>query len=192
MLGQLNGRVVSRGDKWIIFDVNDVGYRLLVSAETLKHLPTGPGTKVRLHTYLVVRDDALELFAFWNEAEQTFFELLITIPGIGPKTAIAILSVATPELLQRAIQTGQPDYLTKMSGIGKKNAEKIILNLKDKLGTITVSDEPGLNKESEVVEVLHALGYSLPEARAALQQVPVEKYPDTQSRLKAALKVLGK
>lgn len=192
MIGQLNGRVITRTDKWIIVDVNDTGYRLTVSTETIKHLPPGPETKVRLHTYLVVRDDALELFGFWNETEQKFFELLITLPGIGPKSAIAILSVASPELLRRAIHTGQAEYLTKMSGIGKKNAEKIVLNLKDKLDGVVMSDEPGLNKETEVVEILQALGYSLAEGRQALQQAPAEKYPDTHSRLKAALKFLGK
>jgi Holliday junction DNA helicase RuvA len=143
-------------------------------------------------TYLVVREDALDMYGFTDQTEVNFFELLIGVSGIGPKSALAILSLAPPETLRKAITSGDTGYLTKVSGVGRKSAEKIVLELRDKLGAI---DLPGLRedleRESDSIEGLQALGYSLREAREALRKVP-DNVTDPSERIRQALKSLNK
>jgi holliday junction DNA helicase RuvA len=127
-----------------------------------------------------------------EQEELNFFELLISIPGIGPKSALAILSVVDPETLKKAVSSGDSSYLTKVSGIGKKNAEKIVLELKDKIGAIVGNaDNKIMRDEMETLEALQALGYSIHHAREALKKVP-EEIKGTNNRLKETLKLLGK
>lgn len=192
MIGQLTGKLVHRGDKFIILDVAGVGYRINLSLEALKELKS-EAVAVKFWTHLAVRENALDLYGFLEQRELNFFELLISVSGIGPKSAIAILSLAPPEILEKAIGSGDSGYLTKVSGIGRKSAEKIVLELKDKLGSSALTDKQAGERqnETEAIEALQALGYSLREAREALQRVP-EDVAETSEKIKLALKRLSK
>ncbi|HWA31967.1 MAG TPA: Holliday junction branch migration protein RuvA, partial [Candidatus Paceibacterota bacterium] len=137
------------------------------------------------HTHL--REDAIELYGFMDHDELEFFEMLIGVSGIGPKGALSILGVATIEVLAKAISTGDISYLTKISGIGKKTAEKIVIELRDKLGEEAADGT--LQGELDALEALRSLGYSQGEAREALKKVPAEL--DTNGKVREALKILG-
>jgi len=188
MISQLTGTLVEKDLGSITVDVSGVGYGVRVSKETLSRLPAD-GKQVTLFTYLAVRENAMDLYGFSEREERSFFKLLIEVPGIGPKSALAILSLATVETLRKSITSNDTTYLTKVSGIGKKSAEKIVLELKDKLGAV-IAGGPDLKGESDAVEALRSLGYSLGEARDALKEVD-ESVTDTGARVKEALKILG-
>jgi Holliday junction DNA helicase RuvA len=146
-----------------------------------------------LFTHLAVREDALDLYGFTNKKDRNLFELLISISGIGPKTALNILSLIMSEMLIKAIRNGSTSQLVKISGIGRKTAEKILIELKDKLGGVHIDEESELNVNSDIdtIEALKALGYSAEEAREALRDIDKE-ITDTGKKVKAALKILSK
>ncbi len=189
MISYLYGKVLMRGDRFLIITVGGVGYKVYISPHTRKEL--SDNEEVRIFTHLAVKEDALDLYGFLSYAELELFEMLIGVSGVGPRTALGILSLASPETLRTAIASGDTSYLTKVSGIGKKNADKIILELREKLGAIE-STEGGaaLAEETDAVEALTALGYSAAHAREALKQVPAE-ISGTSARVKEALKLLG-
>ncbi len=189
MISQLEGRVVFSGDRYVVIDVSGVGYKVNATMETLRKVGKSKDT-VRVWTYLAVRENALDLYGFEEQGELEFFELLLTVSGIGPKSAIAIMNVAPTESIRKAISTGEASYLTKISGIGRKTAEKIVLELRDKLGAWTDVGSPELQEESDAVEALQSLGYSQHEARSALKKVSRE-VSGTGKRVKEALKILG-
>lgn len=189
MISHITGTLLEAGLDSVVLDVGGVGYRVHVSGDTRAHVTKTKGGAISLWTHLAVRENALDLYGFAEKAELDFFELLIGVPGIGPKSGLAILSLASVETLTRSITSGDTTYLTKVSGIGKKTAEKIVLELKDKLGAIE-SEGPDLKGESDAVEALRSLGYSLKESRDALKQIG----PDvvgTEARVRAALRVLS-
>lgn len=189
MIGSLKGFVEFSGINHFIINVSGVGYKVFATLDTIRALG-GKNEAVTVWTYLAVRENALDLYGFSERAELELFELLVTIPGIGPKSALGILSVASPDTLKNAISSGDSSYLTKVSGIGKKNAEKIIVELRDKLGSIVNIDEAdvSLKKETEALAALEALGYSLRDARDALKDVGDGT---TEEKLKQALKKLS-
>lgn len=189
MISHLRGGILAVTDKYVLIDVSGVGYRVFCTSDLLTEL--SGKTETALHTYLAVREDALDLYGFSNEDDLGFFELLISVSGIGPKSALGILGIASTDALRRAIATGDTSYLTKVSGIGRKTAEKIVLELRDKLAAHASSEgKHSLRAESDTVLALQALGYSAPEARDALKHVPSE-ITDTNARIKEALKILG-
>lgn len=187
MISHLTGKVFEKGARFVIIDVGGVGYKVWATDDTLHQLNVGAETKLRTHH--VVREDAQELFGFLNEDDLALFELLIKISGIGPKTALNILNVATPATLRRSITSGETAYLTKISGIGKKTADKIILELREKLGER--GEGSTLKEEVDALEALKSLGYSHSEAREGLKRIPAH-IAGTSDRVKAALKLLGK
>ena len=188
MIAGLTGEVRQKDGRGIVLDVHDVGYRVHIVKEHLEKLEVG--AKISLLTHLAVRENALDLYGFENPEALDYFELLITVPGIGPKRALAVLSLAAPEVLRRAILAADTTYLTRVSGIGRKSAEKIIVTLKDKLGGLSGSKSDWLEGEVEVLEALQALGYTLTQAREALKNAPTEAV-DVGAKVKAALKLLG-
>jgi len=189
MIGGLQGNIKERGAGFIILDVGGVGYKIYVTAETYTKL--GEEENVYLHTHLVVREDSLTLFGFENHDELYFFEMLIGVSGIGPKSALAILSLTDTKTLASAIIRGEGSYLTKVSGIGRKNAEKIIIELKDKLGNFALSEKEGAHaNDVEVLEALEALGYGVRQVRDVLKDIPND-ITDTGELLKEALKRLS-
>lgn len=186
MISQLRGTAVLKDPEYLIIDVGGVGHRVYVTPETLAHTPEGVETL--LWTHLSVRETALDLYGFLAREDLIFFELLITISGVGPKSALAIMALASTETLTDAIAAGDTSYLTKVSGIGAKSAQKIVLELSDKVGA--ARSDTARKDESETLDVLTAMGYSVKEARDALKDVP----PDVlgaQARLKHALKQLA-
>ncbi len=193
MIGKLSGKIAHKGDRFIIVEVNGVGYKLFVTPETLSSVNSNQSS-VSFWTYLAVRENALDLYGFLQKRELEFFELLLSVSGIGPKSAQAIISLAPPDILIKAIAGGDSSYLTKVSGIGKKSAEKIIIELRDKIGSLSLDSARGkedLKAESDAIEALQSLGYTLREAREALQRVD-SNITDTSAKVKAALKFLGK
>ncbi len=191
MISRLTGSIVHVDIKYIVLDVGGVGYKVAVSPDILTKIDKkGP---VTVWTYLAVREDAMDLYGFLSLAELKFFELLITISGIGPKTAMGILNVASVHSIETAIQTGDTTHLTKVSGIGKKMAEKIVLELKDKVIETSGSAEHQaiMKNDADALEALKSLGYSPTEARDALKGLP-KTITKTNDKIKEALKFLGK
>lgn len=189
MISSITGKITHKDSRCVVLDVGGVGYKVAATPETLAKLKKGEVAE--LWTHLAVRENAMELFGFLEKETLDFFELLITISGIGPKTALAILSVASPEIIRRAVASGDTSYLTKVSGLGKKKADKIVLELQDKIGTVENESGAGLREDVDVIEALKALGYSQDDAREAIKKIPSSAV-GTSDRAKAALRLLGK
>ncbi len=187
MISSLSGTIQRKDLNSLVVDVLGVGYRVLVPLETA--LDAAPSSPIFLWTHLVVRENALELFGFSDKENLDTFELLITISGIGPRTALNILNAATPAMLRQAVASADTSYLTRVSGIGKKNAEKIVLELKDKL-KIAREDLLDTRSEGDALEALVSLGYSERDARQALKKVSKD-IKSASDRVKAALKILS-
>ncbi len=188
MIGTISGTVRYKDLNQLIVDVNGVGYKIFSTTDTV--ISTTAGEPVFLWTYLAVRETALDLFGFLDKDTLSLFELLITISGIGPKTALGILNVASPEMLRQAVATEDTSYLTKVSGIGKKNAEKIVLELKDKLVTTSADFEGKERGAGDVMEALLSLGYEERDIRNAMKKMPKD-LSSTSDKVKAALKILS-
>lgn len=188
MIGFLEGDVRSVRDSWCLILVAGIGYKVFATKETLARLTID--APVALWTHQAVREDALDLFGFREEAELRFFELLLSVSGIGPKSALGILDIATVETLQNAVTSGNAGYLTNVSGIGKKTAEKIVLELKDKLGKDAGLTGAVFAGDVEALEAMRALGYSAHEAREALRGVSPEITKGAE-RLREALRLVG-
>lgn len=187
MIGYIEGVVKGRLPGQALILVGGIGYKVAVTKQTLSNFTIGE--TAALSTRLIVREDALDLYGFQEEDELRLFDLLLTVSGIGPKSALAILDIASVETLRSAIAHGKSEYLTKVSGIGRKTAEKIIVELRDKVGAAAGLDI-ALKGDEDALEAMKSLGYSAQEARDALRKVPstVQKSSD---RLREALKILG-
>ena len=188
MIASLSGTVRHKDLGHLVIDVGGIGYRVAVTTDVA--LESVPGSPVFLWTYLAVRETALDLYGFMERETLEIFELLITISGIGPKTALGILNVASPAMLRQAVGSGDTSHLTRVSGIGKKNAEKIVMELKDRLKVSEEDKSPDTRSEGDALEALVSLGYSDKDARDALKQVPKD-VSGAGERVKAALKVLS-
>lgn len=189
MIAHIEGTIIYKTDKFIIIDVMGIGYKVFITIDTLASCKEGEQTT--LWTYMVVRETVLDLYGFITNDEMSFFELLLNVSGIGPKSALGILSLTPIDTLKKAIATSDKSYLNKVSGIGKKTAEKIILELRDKLQAYTSKDGEHytLRGESDIVEALKSLGFSQQEARDALKQIP-SNIEGTNARIKEALRIL--
>ena len=192
MIASLAGNIRHKELNSITVDVGGVGYRVAVTTETA--LEAKVGSPISIWTHLVVRETALELFGFLDKETLEIFELLITISGIGPKSALGILNIVSPATLRQAVASEDTTYLTRVSGIGKKNAEKIVLELKNKLKFSKEDTSTGsvqAREESDALEALVSLGYSERDARDALKKVP-KNIEGASERVKSALKLLSK
>ena len=183
-----------------VIDCGGVGFEVNTSAYTLSQLRAGE--KVKLYTFVYIREDTFEIYGFSGKSEKHCFEMLLGVSGVGPKAALAILSVNTPEGLVMAIVTGNEKAITAAPGVGKKIAQRVILELKDKMAketesgaipaaamqTVPVSDRSKLGDASAALAVL---GYSTPEINAALKQVPIDEL-SLEEIIKAALKQMMK
>jgi len=177
MIRQIRGKVLSVGLTSAVIEVAGFGIEVRMSApESL-----AVGSEASLATHLTLKQDGLELYGFTSAADRDFFELILTVSGVGPKTALSVLRRAPREALEGAISKRDLNYLTKVVGLGKKSAEKMLVELADKVGPRAHSDADG-----EVFDTLVALGYTEREARKALQAVS-EKIIGKEARLKAAL-----
>ena len=181
----------------VIVDVGGVGYGIFMPVESISQLPP-VGNEVRIYTYLNVKEDAMQLFGFLTRDDLQVFKLLIGVNGIGPKGGQAVLSVLSPDDLRFAVLSGDVKAICAAPGIGKKTAEKVILELKDKLshalehtmtgdaGDVSYGDPSGV--QSEAVQALTALGYSSTEALRAVKKIEITEAMDVEAVLKQALK----
>ena len=188
MIAFLEGRVADTLGGHVVLDVHGVGYELLVPTSTLTKLPA-IGKVARVHTRMVVRDDAMTLYGFATMDERELFDLLVTVTGVGPKVALSFLSVLSSEALRRAIASGDLAALTAIPGVGKKVAQRVALDLKDKLGgDVVIVDGP----LAEVREALLALGLTPQEASEAMVALPADEETSTEDLLRTALQQIGR
>lgn len=185
-----------------VIDAGGVGYRLTVSSNTFSALAGKEGSPAKLFTYFSVREDAMELFGFANEEEKTAFELLISVSGVGPKAAMAILSVLTPQRLSGAVMSGDAKSIAKANGVGAKTAARVVLELKDKIGKAIGSapadggslmkdiPDTGNSAVADAQAALMVLGYSRAEANYAL--ATLDSGLDTETLIREGLKRLMK
>lgn len=191
MISRLKGILETKAEKYVIMDIGGVGFKVFVSAATLENLPAA-GQSAALHTHLNVREEALDLYGFLTQEELKFFELLLTISGVGPKVALGVLSIASVKTLVSAVAKGEVEFLTKVSGIGTKIAQKIILELKDKIVKLGFeAGEAATLEDYEVIDALIGLGYTPNQARRAVRDLP-KNIKGVEKRIKEALKTLGK
>ena len=188
MIGRIDGKTVAKRAGSAIVSAGGVGYKIAATRETLARLK--PGQETSLWTYLAVRETSLDLYGFEREDDLHFFELLLVVPGIGPKSALAILDLADVETLKNAIATGNAVYLTKVSGVGKKTADKIILELREKVGSGSEQGARAISGDEEALEAMRALGYTPSESREALRKVPAD-VEGSSARLREALRMVG-
>ncbi|MDP3999474.1 MAG: Holliday junction branch migration protein RuvA [bacterium] len=189
MIYSLKGKLIAKRENFFVVEVGGVAFKVFSSANVLKSLQQ-IGAEVNVFTYLHVREDALELFGFLNPDELRMFELLNSISGIGPKSALGILSVDKMENLKAAIVEGRPELLTKASGVGQKTAERVILELRGKLKQEGAKELVGMmESDGDIVEALAGLGYTKNQAKQAVSKVGA-KITKTEDRIKEALKIL--
>lgn len=188
MISYLRGRVAGKDLRFCILDVNGVGYKVFTTDEILRNLQIN--SEASFWTHLAVRENALDVYGFADRDTVSLFELLLSISGIGPKTAVGIVNVSQPHTLRRAVSSGDLAYLTKVSGIGRKLAEKIILELREKLVEFGEEEHKDLRGETDALEALKSLGYSEREAREALKKLSGEDL-SAGDKVKKALKALG-
>ena len=189
MISHLRGKILMRGSDLVVIEVGGLGFRVRVPTSTLEQLGA-EGASAELFTHLHVREDDLSLFGFVTEDELTLFELLLTVSGIGPKAALGVLSAATPDTIRAAIAQSNLDVLTGIPGIGKKMAQRLVLELKGKIDLSEAELGQVSPLDQEVIAALVNLGYSAAEAQRAARAVPSsEKVVEDQIR--AALRYLG-
>ena len=187
MISRLRGEVVARSPNGVVLDVGGVGYLVNPTAGAARKAE--PGREIVLETYLHVREDVLQLFGFAEPAERELFELLLSVQGVGPKVALAVVSGSSPAELRRAIVREDVARFQAIPGIGKKTAQRVVLELKEKLGAAAESSEPtALAPKPHLVarDALVELGYSLAEAEEALAGTDPEAPPE--ERVREALK----
>lgn len=190
MIGRLSGQLVAKHPPQIVIDVNGVGYEVDVPMSTFYNLPP-LGERVVLLIHMVVREDAQLLFGFLTPTERDTFRQLVKISGVGPRMALSILSGLSVTELAQAVTLQQAARLVKVPGIGKKTAERLLLELKGKLGAdLPAAEAPGSDSQADIMQALIALGYSDREAAAALKTLP----PDAtvSDGIKQALKALAR
>ncbi|HEY5383075.1 MAG TPA: Holliday junction branch migration protein RuvA [Candidatus Paceibacterota bacterium] len=195
MIGKLTGRFGgTTSDGAVLIEVGGVGYVARVPLFSLDTLRLRAMEEISLFIHTRVAEDALDLYGFPTEDELLFFKQLMSVSGIGPKTALGILNISDVATLRRAIAAGDAAALTKVFGIGKKSAERLVVELRDKLALEQTSrgeSVQGSGGDSEVIEALTALGYSLQEARGALKHIGAVPSLGVNERISRALKALG-
>lgn len=174
MIGYLTGSIISKKPTQVLLDVNGVGYVINISINTFEKIPE-TGEKVSLHTYLAVREDSLTLFGFSSEPEKQMFELLIGVNGIGPKLAQSVLSGIQIEELKHALKTGNLLRLVAVPGIGKKTAERMLLDLREKVDNIATTEEfdssVPFKIKDDAVAALATLGYNQKMAERVIRDI---------------------
>lgn len=192
MIGLLNGQIEEKIGKYLIVAVGGVGYRVGVLANTLSSAVVGEKIKLYIHPY--IKEDAFDLYGFESRSELYLFELLLSVSGIGPKTALAILSSGKVEEISAAITQGDFAFFTSTPGIGTKGAQRIIVDLRSKIGAVGELDltlaEAGERKD--IIEALKIFGFTEKECREALKALPKDKTLSLEEKVKWALKSLGR
>lgn len=188
MIASIEGKVAFRGEKYIILEAGNIGFKVFLAPKEIKNISL-IGETLKLHTHYYQTEERSELYGFFTIAELEFFEALINIPGIGPKSALTIINSASVDTLKQAISSGEIKYLTSLSGIGKKTAEKVMLELRSKLGESLLPHEE-LKENQEALEALKALGYGAEESREALKKIS-HSIKGIKEKIREALKILS-
>ena len=191
MIGSIRGRLLEKNPPQILVETNGVGYEIDVPMSTLYNLPD-IGAEVFLYTHYVVREDAELLFGFSTKAERSLFRLLIRISGIGPKIALSILSGISASIVAQAVSQAEPGLLTRIPGVGKKTAERIVLELKGKIDTVVGSADsqtPTSGAKADIISALVSLGYSEREALQAVKGLAADV--TVNDGIREALKALS-
>ena len=195
MIRQVRGTVAAVGKSFFVIDVGSsgggIGLRVFVPEPTLARFRAE--SRITLHTYLQVRESDLSLYGFENDEELAVFELLLGVSGVGPKVALATLSTLTPDALRLAVSNKEPGMVARVPGIGKRTAEKIVLELQGKLSTVSddlVGLASAIDADSEVIDALTGLGYSVVQSQRAVQQIPADVV-GVEERLRVALSSFG-
>ncbi len=188
MIFSIEGKVGLKGDHYLVLEVAGFGYQVFVTDFLLDRIK--PADSLKLFTYLYLKEETIELYGFESQEELEFFKQLNALPTIGPKTAINVFSLTKLPDLKKAILEGNVSLLTRVSGVGEKTAERIILEMKSQIKKMKgkISQQAG---DEDVLEALLRLGYSLHQVREVLRKLP-EKIETPEKRLKEALKILGK
>ncbi|NLD42155.1 MAG: Holliday junction branch migration protein RuvA [Chloroflexi bacterium] len=191
MIAFLRGRLLSSSAEAIVVEVGGVGFRLQVTEGVRRDLPR-LGQAVELHTHMSVRENDITLYGFSTAEELALFDVLLGVSGVGPRTALSMLSVFSPEGLRDAIGNGDIAALTRAPGVGRKTAQRLLLDLRDRLGPFeaTAGEVPRTSEDEEVVSALTSLGYSQAEAQAALAGVAAE-VQGLDNRILSALRNLS-
>lgn len=187
MIASIRGRILETFSDNVVIEVGGVGLQVYLPAPLKDSLRRGDSAF--LHTYLVVREDLLTLYGFESLEGRELFQLLLTVNGVGPRLALAILSTLAPDAIRRAVFHEQAEVFSRVPGVGKKTAQKILLQLQDKI-TPDIGLEPvGAmgDSDGEVLDALTSLGYSVVEAQAAIQSIPRDAPQDVETRLRLAL-----
>lgn len=191
MIAALKGTIEGRNAQSVIIDVHGVGYKVLLPSNLLAKLKIGE--KLRVFTYTHVREDALELYGFLNQEDLRLFECLIGVSGIGPKTALGIFSLGGAEIIAQAVTKADLDFFTNVPRLGKKNAQRIIIELKSRLGAVAdldLSDE-NLKENGEVIAALKNFGFTIQEAKEAVKKIKGQGQT-IEERVRLTLRYLGK
>jgi len=188
MIASLHGTLESLGSDWAIINVNGIGLQVYMPTSALSTLST-IGEEVHLHTHLILREDNVTLYGFTTTEELELFQILLGVTGLGPKLALAMLSAMSVEQLSMAIVTGSADLLTVIPGIGKKMAERLIVELKDKIGAGLIATPAAqlVQENADVLAALTSLGYSVREASRAVATLPPTSDLNLEEKVKLAL-----
>ena len=192
MIASMSGKIVQIDADSVVVDVSGIGFRILVPSPTRDHIHMGE--MAFLHTQLIVRQDALTLYGFETKEGCDFFNLLLSVDGVGPRTALSVLSTLTPDAIRRAVFYEQSEIFSRVPGVGKKTSQKILLYLQDRIKAVSGLEPVAMmsDTDAEVLAALTALGYSVVEAQAALQSIPHDTpQDDVEARLRIALQFFG-
>jgi Holliday junction DNA helicase RuvA len=191
MIASLRGVVQRLGEGRLVIEIGGVGLEVAVPSGYLRQ-NIEVGETVFLYTHLIVREDSLSLYGFPSTEQRALFMDLMSVSGVGPRLALAILSHLSADVLRSAVVNNQPGVLSQVPGVGKKTAEKLVFNLKDRLEAPELAAEPIDGLDTEVVSVLTALGYSVVEAQSAVQSIPSDETDDIEERVRLALRYFAK
>jgi len=187
MIATIRGEITQVEDNALIIETGGVGLRVFIPKPLRERSKAGEG--IFLHTHLVVREDDWKIYGFEFQADRELFTTLLGVDGVGARTALAVVSTLNIETVQRAVFNNEPDLLSRVPGIGKKTAQKIVLYLHDKLKPANGLDKIAMmsDADSEVLAALTSLGYSVVEAQTAIQSIPKESVDNVEERLRLAL-----
>jgi len=189
MIGRLRGTVAAKGPEGLLLDADGVGFEVVMAPRGLAELP-GLGETVVVHTHLHLREDQVALYGFATAEERDLFRILLGATGVGPRLALAVLGTLRPSALRRAIVTADADALTAVPGVGKRTAQRLILDLRARLEMPELEEVPGAGSLAEVRGALEGLGYQAAEIRQALEGLPAEG--EVEVLLRSALQRLGR
>jgi holliday junction DNA helicase RuvA len=195
MIASLRGRLAATRPGAIVLDVGGVGYLVAATTSAVRRAGDADGGEITVHTHLHVREDTLQLYGFASTAERSLFELLLGVSGVGPKAALAIVSGYAPDQIRRAVATGDHALFTSIPGIGRRTAERVVVDLKDKVGAVesaaAASDPAGGDDHAAARDALVGLGMSVAEAEAALRDVDEDAPIEERVRLALAGSLTG-